>query len=230
MFYIIGTSIGNIKDTSYRAVETLVNCDLILAEDSRSFSNYYLKIQELFNLHPTKKQKIIPFHDRNEFEMVSELLHIEHGASSTEHNIGLVSESGMPGVSDPGNLLIQTLVKNNINYTVIPGPTAFATAAVLSGFKYDSILFVGFLPKKRSEIERIFDRTDKTNPIIVFYESPYRINKTTQILKEIIPDAEIAICREITKKFEEVIRAKINELPSDLKVRGEITVVIKINP
>src|SRR3989344_2806958 len=159
MFYIIGTSIGNIKDTSYRAVQSLVNCDIILAEDSRSFSNYYLKIQELFNLYSVKKQKVIPFHDRNEYEIVSnifEILSLPRSTRSLQDDIALVSESGMPTISDPGNLLIQALVKNNISYTVIPGPTAFTTAAVLSGFKYDSILFIGFLPKKRSSYVQMF--------------------------------------------------------------------------
>lgn len=230
MLYIIATSIGNIEDTTLRSVKTLSNCDIILCEDTRSFGIYYKRIQELFNFFPQKDQRFISFHKENEFERISEVIdELKKGK-----DIALVSESGTPLISDPGSNLIKQLLKTNMPFTAVPGPTAFVNAALLSGFPTDKILFLGFLPKKPNDLLRCIDTSiqlaskfDKL--IIVFYESPYRINKTLEILYEKFPNVKATICREMTKKFEEVIRGKPQDL-KDKKYKGEITVSLYIDP
>lgn len=227
MFYIVGTPLGNTEDISLRAVKTLVNSDIILAEDTRSFSNLYTKVQELFNLHPAKEQKIIAFYKDNEFEKLPQVLQwIDEGKE-----VSLVSESGMPLISDPGNDLIKRLAIAGTPFTVIPGPAAFVNAAVLSGFSTKSLLFLGFLPRKKGEIIQMFkhlliNRSKYVNPTIIFYESPHRIQESLKIIEEHMPGAKVAVAREMTKIFEEVVRKK------DLKTanfKGELTVVVNFN-
>lgn len=229
MLYIVGTPIGNIEDTSLRAVKTLIESDVILAEDTASFDIFYNRVQKLFGLKPTKKQQFIHFHKENEFEKTSHAIEL----LQQELMVSLVSESGLPLISDPGHMLITQVVREGLQFTVIPGPTAFTTAALLSGFSSKQILFLGFLPKKTSDIVHLFKQINTTktkdlNPTIVFYESPHRIEATLTLIKEQLPHAEVAITRELTKKFEEVIRSKA----SDLEIapqKGEVTIVLKVN-
>lgn len=226
MLYIIGTPLGNASDISLRAVQTLINADIILSEDTRSFATFYPIIQDLYKLSPTKEQKIVSFYKDNEFERLPSVLEsLEDGL-----DVALISESGMPLISDPGSPLIQHLTTNNIDFTVIPGPTAFANAVALSGFKFKSIIHVGFLPKKKSDILKALDKMlitgqNMEQPIFTFYESPFRINETLTLISEKAPKAQIAVCREMTKKFEEVLRGTPEEL-SKLTYKGELTVVI----
>lgn len=226
MLYIVGTPLGNARDISLRAVQTLVSADVILAEDTRSFATFYPIIQELYKLSPAKEQKIVSFYKDNEFERLPSVLEsLEDGL-----DIALISESGMPLISDPGSPLIQYLTTNNIAFTVIPGPTAFVNAAVLSGFKFKSLIHCGFLPKKKSEVLKTLDKIliaaqNMDQPILTFYESPFRINETLTLISKKAPKAQIAICREMTKKFEEVLRGTPQELSKE-SYRGELTVAI----
>lgn len=228
MLYIVGTPIGNIQDTSLRIVKTLVNADVILAEDTRMFDAFYKNIQELFQLKLKKKQKIIHFHKKNEFEKLPDVVSILQEGKS----VALVSESGMPLISDPGSLLLKHVIKKQIPYTVIPGPTAFTHALVLSGFSTKKNLFLGFLPKKKSQSLQLFNQLKCSKNFaeqltVVFYESPHRINETLRIISEVFPTAQICICREMTKKFEEVIRETAKKLMHKT-YKGEITVVFTI--
>ncbi|HLC94238.1 MAG TPA: 16S rRNA (cytidine(1402)-2'-O)-methyltransferase [Patescibacteria group bacterium] len=227
MFYIVGTPIGNMQDASMRMVKALVHVDIILVEDAQSFDSFYKNIQELFNLHPQKSQKIIHFHKENEFELLPQVLNL----LQEDKNIALVSESGMPTVCDPGSLLLTCAVKENISYTVIPGPTAFVNACVLSGFSTKNLLFLGFLPKKQFQLLQLINKLKSMGKMlidltVVFYESPHRINHTLTIIDEVLPNNEICICREMTKKFEEVIRGKAHEL-LNYTYKGELAVVIR---
>ncbi len=221
MLYIVGTSIGNIEDTTLRAVKTLVSADIILAEDTRTFGTYYPRIKQMFKLSEHQEQRIMSFHTENEFNMIPEVLELLRAGK----NVVLVSESGMPIISDPGALLLSHIVKEDLPYTVIPGPSALTTAAVLSGFKTDKLLFLGFLPKKESHIIKLFQELKDVT--VVFYESPHRINKTLEILNNIIPNAKVAICREMTKKFEEVLK-DTPEVLSKKTYKGELTVAISL--
>lgn len=230
MFYLIATSIGNIKDTNFRAIKALIGVDIILAEDTRTFDIYYQKIQKVFNLKPLKPQKIVNFNKDNEFQQMSSVI----SYLKEDRDIALVSESGTPTIADPGLLPLQQVIKEKLSYTVIPGPTAFINAVVLSGFKADKILFLGFLPKKSSHLLQLFNQLKQTvnifsGLIIVFYESPHRISKTLMIIDEVLPEAEVCLCREMTKKFEELIKGKAKDLMNK-KFKGEITVVVKLLP
>ncbi len=228
MFYLVGTSLGNIKDTSFRAVETLIKVDVILCEDTRTFSVYYQKVQDLFKIQPIKPQKLISYYQKIEFEKLPLVL----AYLNENKDVALVTESGMPTISDPGSILINQLIKIESPFTIIPGPTAFVNALVLSGLFSGKLLFCGFFPKKISQVYQCIDtmmQIDKIYPktSFVFYESPHRINKTLEIINQLIPNADICVCREMTKKFEEIIRGKPSQL-IDKKYKGEISVILKL--
>lgn len=224
MLYVVGTSIGNIKDTTYRAATTLASAELILAEDTRTFNQYYTRILELFNQTPQLGQKIESYHTQNEFEKLPFVLK-ELGK---DKKVALVSESGMPVISDPGSLLVQHLNKHMIPFRVIPGPTALTTAMSYAGLSQDT-LFAGFLPKKDRHLsKKLKEYADSGASACVAYESPHRINKTLQVLAEMYPGCTVTICRELTKKFEEIIRGTPQDL-QDRSYKGEITLHIAFN-
>lgn len=227
MLYIVATPIGNLDDLSIRAARTIVSSDFILAEDTRSAYILQDAITDRFQLKPKQNQRVLSYYRQKEFEKLPQILSwLEEGKT-----ISLISESGMPVISDPGHLLIETVLKRGLKMEVIPGPSAYVTALAYSGFEITNSLFLGFLPKKESEIRKALNKFiefKKIEPetVFVFYESSMRINKTLQTISEMIPDANLVICREITKKFEEIIRGR----PKDLLKRsykGEITVVLK---
>lgn len=223
MLNIISTPIGNIKDISLRAVETLVDSDVIVCEDTRTFVNFYNKIQEIYNLKPTRKQKIIYLFKENEFVEAPKVIEL----LQQDLNVSLVSECGTPLISDPGELLLKYVIKHNIPYTAIPGATAYINALVLSGFGLENNLFLGFLPKKPNEIKKLITKYQISNIKLVFYESPMRINKTLELIESIAPDSKVCVCREMTKKFEEVLVGTPGELKSKI-YKGEITVILKL--
>lgn len=225
MLYFVSRSIGNIEDTSLRAVKALVNADIIVCEDTRSFGKYYSSVQELYNLHPTKPQKIIYLFKHDEFSKVHKV--VEYLNSNFE--VVLVTECGTPLVSDPGKLLLELVLREGIPYSSIPGPTAYVNALLLSGFGFDESIFIGFISRKPSDIEKVFLKYLHKNTKLVFYESPLRIHKTLEILYKTHPEARVAICREMTKPFEEVIFGSPCELRDIGRIyKGELTVVVKI--
>lgn len=226
MLYIVGTPLGNIEDMSLRGVKTLCSSHVILVEDTRSFISFYKRVCELFNQQPIKNQKIVPFHDQNEFKQVPYALKM----LKKSLNVSLVSEAGMPLISDPGLLLIKEARKLVIDITCIPGPTAFVTASVLSGFDTSVQLFLGFLPKKESEKRKLFMKVAEVNSIIkgltvAFYESPQRLADTLGLMNKVLPHSTVAICRELTKKFEEITVDKVHNIV-EKKYKGEITVIV----
>ena len=229
MLYIIATPIGNIQDTSFRAVKTLLNSDIILSEDTRSPGLFLKRIKELFpNLDLGNKPQLISYYKEKEMEKLPQIINI----LKQNKTISLISQSGLPLISDPGYLLIKILIKENLDFTVIPGPSAFTTAVIHSGFPTKNILFLSFLPKKKSALIQLIKKIEQTaknfkSLTIVFYESPFRINKTLKILSDYLPNTEISICREMTKKFEEIKRGQAKELINQ-KYKGEITITVKI--
>lgn len=227
MLYIVGTAIGNIQDTTYRAVTTLTQADIILAEDTRTFQMYYGRVQDLFDIHATKEQMLKSFYKENEFEMLSDVLEHLHAGL----DVALVSESGMPVISDPGALLIKQVRLNKLPYTVIPGPTAFTTAAVFSGIPHSQIVFLGFLPKKESEIVKVLNTIKNSglakDVLYTCYESPHRYSKTVELIKAHVKPDHFYLARELTKKFEDLVDINASKkLPTSLK--GEIVLVFTI--
>lgn len=228
MLKIVGTPIGNLKDLSLRQSEAILTADVILAENTGSAGILLQQIPLLFpDLADLRNPelRVMGFHKDNEFQKLSEVLEL----ISEDKNIVMISEAGMPLVADPGYALVKHLIKKDIQFEVVPGPTAVDTAVVYSGFNPSQFTFLGFLPKKSSEKKKMFLAMNKSNLVMpmVFYESPFRIIETLEILEGIYPTAQVVICRELTKKFEEIVRGT----PSELKTReykGELTVVLQL--
>jgi 16S rRNA (cytidine1402-2'-O)-methyltransferase len=230
MLYIVATPIGNLDDLSIRQAKTLASSDIILAEDTRSakillnacIKNFKFQISNF---------KLISYYKEKEFEKLPEILELLRQGK----NISLISESGTPLISDPGYLLVKACIKERLLFTVIPGPSAITTALVYSGFevfsKNGGVMFLGFFPKKQAQLFQLINRLKQIKNILpeivfVFYESPMRINETLQCFKTLKWDVKIVICREMTKKFEEIIRGPVDELIKR-NYKGELTVVIQ---
>ncbi len=226
MLYIVATPIGNLDDLSIRQAKVLTQSDIILAEDTRTCGHLLQKIKELFGYEKKSSLRLISYYKEKEFEKLPEIINlIEEGKT-----ISLISESGMPLISDPGYLLVKTLIKKNLPFCVIPGPSALTTALVYSGFPVNQFLFLGFLPKKPSAKTRLINRLsfiakELGEVTVVFYESGLRISETLKIINDIMPQTQVVIAREMTKFYEEIIRGK----PQDLlnrSFKGELTVVL----
>ncbi|OGK30689.1 16S rRNA (cytidine(1402)-2'-O)-methyltransferase [Candidatus Roizmanbacteria bacterium RIFCSPLOWO2_12_FULL_40_12] len=228
MLYIVSTPIGNLDDLSYRQARTLVDSDIILAEDTRSYQKLLSGIERIFNLKPKSNQKSISYYKEVEFEKLPEVL----GYLESEQNVSLISDAGTPLVSDPGFLLVKEVVKRNIPYDSIPGSSSVTNALVLSGLQAKKWMFVGFFPKRRNDLIKLLNSLQKLNEIdkeIVFiaFESSQRINESLRILSEMNSSAEVVIAREMTKKFQEVLRGKPEEL-SKQTYKGELTLIFTL--
>jgi len=217
MLYIVATPIGNLKDISLRAIETLKNVDLIACEDTR-----HTKI--LLNHYGINKPTT-SFFQHNRFNKGEYLI----GLLQSGKDIALVSDAGTPGILDPGYNLINLAIKNNIAFTVIPGASAFIGALVLSGKPAHEFYFAGFLPNRKVARINKLQELKQLRCTVVFYESCHRILSALEDLSEVFDQCYIVVVRELTKKFEEVIRGSPREILNKFKKerpRGEFTVVI----
>ncbi|MCS7230530.1 MAG: 16S rRNA (cytidine(1402)-2'-O)-methyltransferase [Elusimicrobiota bacterium] len=220
--YIVSTPIGNLEDITYRAVKVLSSVDLVLCEDTRR--------TKILCSHYDIKTPLKSYYTYIEEKRVKEIIpYIKQG-----HNVALVSDSGTPGISDPGFLIIKECVEEGIKVVPILGPTAFIGAVVGSGLPLEKILFLGFIPKKIGKIRKLFESIKNLKGVtIVFYESPHRIKRTLEILVTIFPqDTKCVLAREITKVFEEFIRGSIKSVYERIcsgEIRGEIVVVLYNN-
>lgn len=208
------TPIGNLGDITKRVAEALAEADVVASEDTR-------RTRILLD-HLGINTRPIALHDRNERGAIAGLVE----KISQGEKVALVSDAGTPVVSDPGFLLIRACVESGANVEVLPGPTAVTTALVASGLPADSFTFVGFLPRKAGELERLFSGSAAT---LVAFESPNRIAAAMKVLAEFEPDRKVAVCRELTKVHEEVIRGSAEEVAQELakrQVKGEVTVVV----
>ena len=212
--YCVSTPIGNMGDLSLRALETLKNSELILCEDTRVSK----KLLDKYKI----TKKLISNHKFNEKKNIKKIMQF----LMEKKIISLISDAGTPTISDPGRILIKECIKNNINIYPIPGPSAVTSAVSISGFS-DKYFFCGFLPEKKGEINNLFVKLSKMNCSIVFFISPKKIKKITNILAEYFIDRDILICREMTKFYEQYIRSSIKNLSNiDFSEKGEATIVI----
>ena len=212
--YLVSTPLGNLKDITLRAIEVLEKSDYILCEDTRVSKNLLNKYQ----ITP----KLISNHKFNEKKNLVKI--IEYLKSGKI--ISLISDAGTPSISDPGSILINECVNNNIKIFPIPGPSAVATAVSISGFS-DKFLFCGFFPEKKSQLNSELKKLSEFNNTLVFFVSPKKINKIIPEIKNNFTGRKIVFCREITKIFEEFIRKNIDDLDLfEKEPKGEITVVI----
>ncbi len=218
MLYIVATPIGNIKDITLRAIEVLKNVDLILCEDTR-------ETKKLLNYYGIKKP-LLSYYREIEKKRVGKVIELLKEGKE----IALVCDRGTPGISDPAYILVKEVHKNNLKVSPIPGPSALTASLSVSGFPLDRVYFYGFLPKRENEKRKIFEKWKNMDETIVFFESVHRIEKTINLLCEIIPEKEICICRELTKIFEEIIKGKIKEVCEIFKKekkKGEFVLIIK---
>ena len=219
LLYLVATPIGNLKEISKRALEVFNESDIIAAEDTRNtyslLANYGIK-KELFSLR-----------EHNELEASKHLINlIKQGKK-----VAYVSDAGYPGISDPGYLLVQTAIKNDINVSVVSGSSAFLTALVASGLETEHFYFFGFLSKKGNEGKSSLEELKDRRETLIFYESPHHIKKTLELLLEVFGKRKAVIARELTKLNEEYIRGSLEELNQidEATLKGEMVVLVEGN-
>ena len=215
--FIVATPIGNLEDITFRAVRILSEVDLIAAEDTRHTRILLSK----YNINTP----LTSYHKFNIRAKTPYIISIIREGK----NLALVSDSGMPGISDPGYELIKAAIDAGIKVEPIPGASAAVTALAVSGLPTDRFIFEGFLPRKPGKKKKILGSLRNEARSIIIYESPYRLMKTLEEIKEVFGERQIAVCRELTKKFEEIVRGKAGEVLEklrDSRVRGEIVLVI----
>ncbi|MBA7544648.1 Ribosomal RNA small subunit methyltransferase I [subsurface metagenome] len=218
ILYICGTPIGNLEDITLRALKILKKVKLIAAEDTRH-------TKKLLN-HFQINTKVSSYYEYNKFIKAPHLVEILKNGQ----DIALVSDAGMPGISDPGYVLVNLALKNNIKIIPVPGVSALITALVVSGLPTDKFVFEGFLPRKIKERKRYFKSIENEERTIIFYETPHRLKRALKDMLEIWGERRIVIARELTKMYEEVIRGKLSQVLTEIstkEIKGEITLIVQ---
>mgnify|MGYP001585440689 FL=1 len=211
---LVSTPIGNLKDITLRAVETLKKSSHILCEDTRVSRN----LLDRYEI----KTKLISNHKFNESKNLNKIIDLLKSGET----ISLISDAGTPSISDPGAILVNECIKHNIKITPIPGPSAVTVAVSMSGFS-EKFIFHGFLPEKKKAIENVLNKISKFDETCVFFISPKKVNKIIPELKKNFSGRKVVFCREITKIYEEFIRKDIDDLDIlNMELKGELTVVI----
>ena len=217
MLYVVATPIGNLGDITLRALDVIKSADVVAAEDTRH-SGLLLK-------HFGIKKPFVSYHEHNEAARTAEL--IERLARG--ENVALITDAGIPGLSDPGLRLIRECINREVQFTIVPGPSSILTALVGSGFSTERFSFRGFLPVKSGRRERELRIAAEREETTLFFESPYRLVKTLQACSAIMPNRQLCIARELTKKFEEFRRGNGAGLLAHYEAhppKGEIVLVV----
>jgi 16S rRNA (cytidine1402-2'-O)-methyltransferase len=215
--FLCATPIGNLKDITLRVLEALKEVDLIACEDTR-------QTRKLLN-HFSIEKPVTSYFEHNKKYKGEKII----AALLEGKNVALVSDAGMPGVSDPGQELIEECLQAGIELTVLPGPVAAITGLVLSGLSTRRFVFEGFIPRTKKEKREFFQKLTSEERTLVFYEAPHRLLETLEIMQESFGDRQMAACRELTKKFEEVVRGPLSVVYqhfADKGVKGEFTLVV----
>jgi 16S rRNA (cytidine1402-2'-O)-methyltransferase len=213
---VCATPIGNLEDVTLRVLAELAAADIVLCEDTRH-------TRVLLGRHGIEA-RLLSYHEHNEAKRTAELLpRLEAG-----ERVALVSDAGLPGVSDPGARLVRAALDSGVGVTVLPGPSAVETALVASGLVGEQYRFLGFLPRGEKKLEALWDELRGWPWPAVAFESPQRLPATLRSLAAAVPGREVAVCRELTKRFEEVVRGNAAELAErfELPPKGEITLVL----
>lgn len=216
--YICGTPIGNLEDITLRVIKILKEVKFIAAEDTR----HTKKLLDHYQINT----KVTSYYEYNKLKKAPYLVELLKNGQ----DIALVSDAGMPGISDPGYVLINLALKNNIKLIPVPGVSALTTALVVSGLPTDKFVFEGFLPRKIKERKKYFKSIKNEERTIIFYEAPHRLKKALKDMLEILGDRKIVIARELTKKYEEIIRGSLIRVLSEIntkEIKGEITLIVQ---
>jgi len=212
--YLVSTPIGNLKDITLRAIETLKKSSYILCEDTRVSKN----LLDRYEI----KSRMISNHKFNESKNLNKIISLLKSGEI----ISLISDAGTPSISDPGSILVNECIRNDIKVTPIPGPSAVATAVSISGFS-EKFIFYGFLPEKKQVLINVFNKISKFDETCVFFVSTKKVNKIIPELKKYFSGRKIVFCREISKIYEEFIRKNVDDLEFFNKgLKGELTIVI----
>jgi len=217
MLYVVSTPIGNLGDITLRALEVLKSVDVIAAEDTRH-SGMLLKHFEI-------KKPLLSYHQHNEAMRAAQLVE----RLATGEDVALITDAGTPGLSDPGARLIRECIKRGLPFMIVPGPSSILAALVGSGFSIEKFCFRGFLPTKSGQRERELRTAINREETTIFFESPYRLAKTLAACIDILPDRQLCVARELTKKFEEFRRGPASELLAHYQThppKGEIVLLI----
>ncbi len=235
MLYVVSTPIGNLDDITLRALETLKNVDLVACEDTRHTKILLDKHSIPFchsgdgrtpesdsgQARMTSRSRLVSYHQHSGSVKTEKILTMLKDGK----DVALVTDAGTPGISDPGSKLVAEAAADGIEITSIPGPAAFVSALSVSGFDTSEFIFIGFLPHKKGRQTKLKEISGEKRTVVL-YESVHRIKKLFGELSEIIPNREICVCRELTKKFEEIYRGKPSELMDQIIEKGEFAVVI----
>lgn len=215
MIYFVATPIGNLKDITLRALEVLKDSDVIACEDTRT-SKILLDKFEIKNKH------LISYHKFNEQESSNNIIKL----ALEGKNIAIISDAGMPGISDPGNILAKKLVENKIEFSVVPGANALTTALVLSGFDSRNFFFAGFLPEKNSEKNKLISQISTLSSTLIFYVSSHNLKKDIDFLNEQLGNRKACLVKELTKIFETKYYFTLNSFP-EIDDRGEFVLIVE---
>lgn len=217
ILYLIPTPIGNLKDITLRALEVLKSVDEVAAEDTRQS----LKLLNHFEI----KKPLFSYHQHNEQGKSDQIINkLNEGK-----NIGLVTDAGTPGISDPGSVIVRKCIENNIKFEVLPGATAITTALVYSGLDTTSFTFRGFIPRQTKDRKKLIEEIKDNKETLIFYESPHRLIDTLDFLKSSLGNREIAVCRELTKLHEDIFRGRLEDAYNwfvENRPRGEFVLVL----
>ena len=213
---VCATPIGNLEDVTLRVLRELGEADVVLCEDTR-------RTRTLLERHGIQA-RLVSYHQHNEAKRVQELL----PRLEAREKVALASDAGLPGVNDPGARLIAAAIERGLEVTVLPGPSAVETALVASGLVGERYAFVGYLPRSREALERLWAESAAWGSPVVAFESPKRLPGSLRSLAEADPERPVAVCRELTKRFEEILRGSAQEVAARFvePPKGEITVVL----
>ena len=216
--YLCGTPIGNLEDITFRVLETLKSCDVVYAEDTR----HSIRLLNHFGI----SKPLHSYHDHNQEQAGNEIISkVQMG-----EKVALVTDAGMPGISDPGENLVVKCIESDTPFEIIPGVTAFSMALVGSGFSTGQFVFEGFLSRDKRQKRKHIERLKFEGRTLLFYESPHRLKETLKLLYEGLGDRKAVVARELTKKFETFQRGSLSELMTfydSETVKGEIVIVLE---
>ncbi|WP_276877734.1 16S rRNA (cytidine(1402)-2'-O)-methyltransferase [Anaerococcus hydrogenalis] len=216
--YFVPTPIGNLEDMTIRAINVLKSVDIIACEDTRESK----KLLNYFDIN----KKLTSYHKFNEKQKSEEIIkNIKEGIT-----YAIITDQGMPGISDPGHILIKECIENNVSYTILPGPSSILTGLIASGFDNNSFSYYGFIPKKSSDKKKLYQELKNENKTSILFDTPHNLENTINDFKKEFPERKLAITRELSKKFEQYQIFKIKDIKSeDITFKGEFVLVLEKN-